>query len=226
MRIQLSCVLAALAVTAAATPALAQWTVYDNSSNPLGEFKDMGGLEFGDRVQRVSTPELYQLATFEFEYFAQTLATGGGQQAVLRMYANDGPVTAYSGGQNTPGTLLFDSSAIGQYVSLSSGWNTAVLNAGSTGISIPDTFTWTVQFTGLQAGDVVGLPIYGPVDIGSSGSDFWAKDAGEWGSYTLASGTPANFAARVIMVPEPSAVQLALLAGAGWLGWLVFRRRS
>lgn len=81
-----------------------------------------------------------------------------------------------------------------------------------------------------EGAEVAGLPLYGQldgtVDVGSSAADFWAKESGEWGSYSLVSGKPANFAARMVAIPEPGVLQLALLAGAGWLGWLIFRRRS
>jgi hypothetical protein len=225
MRIQLSGVLAVLAVTTVATPAWAQLTYYDNSFTPLGEFTSSAGYqEIGDRIQTGLTGGGWSLTDFSFEYYAQTL-TGAGQQAVLRIYANDGPVTAYSGGEATPGSLLFDSRAINT-LPLVQGWRTADVHGNGMSIPVPDSVTWTVQFTGLNPGDVVGLPVYGPVDIGSSGADFWAYDGSAWGAYTLTSGTAANFAARAIAIPEPSVLQLGLLAGAGWLGLLAFRRRS
>jgi hypothetical protein len=125
---------------------------------------------------------------------------------------------------------LFESTWLNQYLTLSPGWNTAELQGNGSHVMVPDSFTWTVQFTGLQDGDVVGLPVYGmldgSVDVGASGADFWAKETGEWSSYSLESGVPANFAARAVAIPEPSILHLALLGGAGWLGLLVFRRRS
>jgi len=239
MRIQLSRVLAVLAVTAAITTALGQAIVYDNSdlANFTGEFKASVGsgppawdyTEFGDRIQLAPAGMSGWVTEFYFGYYAQ-MATVGGQKAALRLYANDGPVTAYSAGQNTPGSKLFDSAAIGQYVSLSAGWNTAHFQANSLLIPIPDSLTWTVEFTGLQSGDVAGLTMFGTgtVDVGSSGSDFWAKEGGVWGSYTIPGPPvkPVNFEARMVAIPEPGVLQLALLAGAGWLGWLIFRRRS
>jgi len=231
-RIQLSGVLAVLAATAVATPALAQSIFYDNSlpAHSLGEFKSMGSLQFGDRIQMDLAPGLYPLTDFYFEYYAQPLAAGGGQQAIFRIYANDGPVTAASGDQSTPGSLLFENTWLSQAINLRSGWRTVEIHGNGQTITVPDSFTWTVQFTGLQQGDVVGLPIYGDgsggVDVGSSGEDFWVYENGEWASYSLTSGTAANFAARAVAIPEPSILQLVLLGGAGWLGLLAFRRRS
>jgi hypothetical protein len=230
MRIQLSGVLAVLAVTTATAPAWTQAIFYDNTSNPLGEFKSMGNLEFGDRVQMNLPTGIYSLTDFQFGYYAPILSIAGGQQATLRIYENNGPVTAHSDGQFTPGTKLFDSALEGQYINLASSWNHGDWNGNGRTITVPDSFTWTVQFTGLAVGDVVGLPLMGnmngTVDVGSSGIDFWAYENGEWAPYVLESGTPVNFEARAVAIPEPSAVQLALLAGAGWLGLLAFRRRS
>jgi hypothetical protein len=93
-------------------------------------------------------------------------------------------------------------------------------------VSVPKEFVWTVSFSGLDAGEEAGLLLYGddPSDVGSSLADFWKREADSWSLATLDNGNiPANFGARVTVIPEPSTFVLALLAGGGILA---FRRRS
>ena len=88
-------------------------------------------------------------------------------------------------------------------------------------ITLPDTFTWTVQFSNL-GGQTGGLLVSGPPTVGDSFNDFWQKDAAGWSLRQIGGGALSDFAARVNAVPEPGVLALGglgalLLAGLRWL---------
>lgn len=171
--------------------------VYQNGKDPVEpETAYYSGLEFGDEITLAGSDRW--ISGFSFEYFAEFAATGD-ETARLRFYANDGPT-----GENpsaTPGTLLLDT---GQF-SIQSGYKTArVLGLD---FQIPDSFTWTVEFSGLSETERAGLLIDETVEVGSSESDFWEKRQEGWRSLTLP-GLSANFIAQVIVAPELSFVEL------------------
>jgi hypothetical protein len=96
----------------------------------------------------------------------------------------------------------------------------------STPVDVPNSFTWTAEFSGLSGSEVAGLPIFDPPTVGDSGIDFWKKEGANWTVNLLDNGNiPANFNARFVAIPEPSTLALGLLGGLGVLGYLA-RRRS
>lgn len=173
-------------------------TVYDNSTTPVGSFHAMT-TESGDQINLLSgTPR--EVSTFQFEYFSD-LADITGRTATVRFYENNGASGA-------PGSLLFNSGAF----ALKDGYQTVTINGLA--VNVPDSFTWTVEFGGLAGGDQAGLLIYDPPTVGSSLNDFWVNNGGTWSINQLNGGaTPANFGARVVAVPEPGVIGLALLGG-------------
>jgi len=165
----------------------------------------------------------YDLITsfsFQFDYTG-SLASPDASAEVL-FYANDG---ASYNGYPSPGTVLFDSGTfpIGGYTTGSTeNFYTADLGGG---VVVPQDFTWTVTFSGLQAGENAGLAVYYPPTVGSDAlpnGDAWVDPGGglEPGND---SGNPLEFGAvfnGTAMVPEPSCLRLfalTVLAGFGWV---------
>ena len=100
-------------------------------------------------------------------------------------------------GDKTPGTLLFTSDPI----TLSEGYKT--YQVGGINVELPDTVTWTVEFTGvtgneLNVGNRAALVLSGTDVVGSSYDDFWQKDESGWMLYqTGSTGQSDDFAAKL-----------------------------
>jgi len=177
--------------------------VYDNSATDLNRTYFAGnGVEFGDEIILGGTERT--VVDFKLEYFLSSNASGN-ETLQLMLRANDGPPITFPapGGGTiqvpTPGRLLYTSPVL----SMQPGVQTAEASAFS--VNVPDSLTWTVKISGLEAGETGGLRLYDPPTVGSSFRDFWRNDSGAWNTYLLDNGnTPANFAARVEAVPEPS----------------------
>jgi hypothetical protein len=194
-------------------------TVYDNLSSPdLGQqyAPTPASLEFGDQITLGGTERT--LSQFSFYYFLSGNSAST-QNMTLRLYSNTG-VT------NSPAsTALYTSDPIP--VNLSFNTQTITFTNVITPIILPDTFTWTVQFSNLAAGQTGGLLLYGPpIPPGSSFNDFWQKDgAGNWSTMLINGGaTRGDFAARVTAVPEPGVLALGGLGALVLAGLRRFRK--
>ncbi len=142
-------------------------------------------LEIGDEITLAGTNR--SVTEISIYYISDITTTQGDEQMVVRFYANDG-----SGG--APGTLLWESSPIPvrpRPVSPDrAGW--FVQRVVVPNVTVPDSFTWTVQFSGVTnvVGDRVGLHFFGPPEIGSSADEFWFKDASNNWQRNTGTGTP------------------------------------
>lgn len=182
--------------------------VYDNTAL-AGMTKDGVFLltEYGDEIALAGTDRW--ITQFDIATFGD-FPTNAVVTAVARIYANDGsdalegPHYAYR-----PKTILWESAPF----TLKPGGQTASF---SPLIKAPDSFTWTIRFTGVQqvAGNSVGPIVVNPIQIGAplangnmgSYPDYWRKDGtteDSWMIYLLSSGAPANFYAKVTATPEP-----------------------
>lgn len=162
--------------------------IYDNS--------DTGGVdayyslaEYGDEIILASGTSRV-INEFAFEYFGD-FTPKGDETARVRIYKNDGPLTADQAPM--PGTVLFDS---GDF-SISPSYQTKTF--GGLNITVPTDMTWTVQFSGLTgtAEDRAGLVLRSKPSVGSSYDDFWVKQNTNWQLFSWGGSPVANFAARI-----------------------------
>lgn len=214
-------VLAVAALSTMSISAFASVVVYDNTQNRNGQYFATEGStatrtgEFGDEVILAgSSVHNRQLQSFSFDYF---LSNGSGN-ALVTLYANDGAQVANNA--YAPNTILSSTLVSG----LQSGLANHVQLDFTANVILPEHVTWTVQFTGLTSGAQAGLLLSDPVSVGLSANDFWANDGG----WTLSNfgGTPANFSALIVAVPEVGTLQFALMGGMAWLGFFGYRRFS
>ncbi len=168
--------------------------IYDNSLTSETNYFP-SAFEYGDEIGLGGIARIANV--FEFEYYAElTLVTNA--TARIRFRLNDGP--GPSGGQ-TPGTVIYDS---GRF-SIEAGYNTKSLAGFS--VTVPDDFTWTVQFEGLAEtiGSRAGLLFYNPPTIGESFNDFWLDGLLGWSLAQANGGYPkANFSARLYATQDIS----------------------
>lgn len=185
--------------------------VYETTTSLERFYAPGNGIEFGDQITLAGAERI--LTTFRFELFSEGLS--GNEHVQVRLRENNG-----LGG--APNGILHDSGLI-DIGGIAGGNNLVSLRDLS--ITVPDNFTWTVQFSGLDAGEKAGLVFYQPPTTGSSLGDFWQNNGGTWITQMLDGGaTPANFGSAVVAVPEPSTMVLGLIAGLGMFGYM--RRRS
>ena len=221
-RFSLKLLVLAAVVSAASMTSRADTLVYNNTSNYLGTSYYVANTEFGDQITlSPSTTDRY-LSKFMFEYTTGH-GNSGDEKVWLRFYAMDGPGL-------TPGSILFDSRTAGfaTDIPLTSGTAEQVyVDLNDTRILVPNSFTWTVQFSGVAASETVGLIMYAPPTVGTSFDDYWEKSGTGWVTKRLA---PNNYSfgalAYAVAVPEPGTLQLGVLAGISALGFLFQRRMS
>jgi len=191
--------------------------VYNNAVNDLQlRFGAQNGVQIGDQITLGGTSRL--LTNFTCEYYGENFS--GNEFARIRLFQNDGPL--FNGVANAPGTPIFDTGpiAITSTIRSTVGWNWAV----SDNVNVPNNFTWTIEFTGIESGEQAGLDLYAPVTVGQSYGDYWQLNGANWVLLQNTNGVTVNFASLAqATVPEPSS--LALLALGGILGAFVWNRR-
>lgn len=170
------------------------------------------------------------ITSFQFDYYGNF---SGPVNAEVRFYMNNG---ASVHGISSPGTQIADLSVVGvlspgpgnrtdQIFTVADGDfpdgstpQPGETNPGTPGLWVgASTFTWSVQFSGMAAGDDVGLPLYFPPNVGNQPTDDWLNNNGTWQINESTSGLPLTFSARFegYAVPEPSAVILSVIGGLG-----------
>ena len=228
MRINLSKVFSLFAVffLPAVLPfaASAASIVYDNTAVPAtdgsgNQLYYSSSSEFGDEITLDPTSTARTMNSLTFYYFYDGTSPGS---ATLRLYDN-------SGVGGAPGTLLDTSPVASLPVPATAGHQGSLtwdLSGAVPQVTVPNTFTWTIQFSGLSG--TAGLLVYGPPTVGSSFNDFWENTAGTWNTRLINGGAaPGDFAARVTAVPEPGTLALGamgLLAGVASAGYRRLRR--
>ena len=129
--------------------------------------------QFGDEI--IFAGEERILTNFSFEYWALNNGTvnpldfSPTASARVRFYINNGPLF---NGFATPGPVPFyDSGSF--LIGAPTDRNIFVFVPGADnipigGLALPDSMTWTVQFSGLDADDTAGLDVFYPPQPGTS----------------------------------------------------------
>ena len=193
--------------------------VYDNTAVPAtdgsgNQLYYSSANEFGDEITLDPASTARTMSALTFYYFYDGTSAGN---ATLRLYDN-------SGVGGAPGTLLDTSPLAPLPVPATAGHQGSLtwdLSGAIPQVTVPNTFTWTIQFSGLSG--TAGLLVYGPPTVGSSFNDFWEDSGGTWSTHLISGGAvPGDFAARVTAVPEPGTLALgvtgllAVVASAGY----------
>jgi len=188
--------------------------VYDNTLNDLSFNLDPGTQEVGDEIILDGTARW--LSEFSFEYWGANseseIEFAGPVTARIRFYLNDGPAIPDVDDAFAPSTLFFDSGTFSIDPTLRASLTfTNFVNGVDVALEtpLPDSFTWSVQFSGLGLTDTAGVTIYSPPTIGNSADDYWVNDGTSWTLQTNV--VSIDLAARVAAVPEPSSILLGLL---------------
>lgn len=219
----------ALACLLPAWGARADEVIYDTSLSYNTNILSVdNGEEIGNEI--TLNAGTWSMTGFQVEYYSTNLLQSPQAGVDLRFYLNNAPAV---NGIAPPGTLFYDS---GWYYGLPAGsqgdtiayemsdlYQNALLNLPS-GFILPDTFTFTLTFTNLNAADMLFLPLANsPTNqLAMSSGDYWVNSDGQW--TLLTNSVPANFVVQATGVPEPAIAGLGilgglLLAGAARRGW-------
>jgi len=172
-------------VFAAAAPAVRAEVVYQNNDVATrGSDHGFGspGNEGGDQITLAGSCRV--ITQLELAH----IAAPGTIDLIVRLYANDGPVSPDPAAGNEPGTLLWDSGSlpITGATPASSGFQ--IFTVAVPNVTVPDTFTWTIE---RADGATISLPRVGPPTTGSSSSFIWAHFPTNWSPNQFAS-VPVN----------------------------------
>ncbi|MFM1768571.1 MAG: hypothetical protein RJA22_1100 [Verrucomicrobiota bacterium] len=184
----LACLFAALPAAHAAPDVLYDNTAVRGTAARFGQ----DGLEFGEEIVLVGNGT-YVVNEFQYEFFNDD-PIGTNVLVTLRFYANDGL-------NGTPGTLLYQTDAYGIPNTGSAGY---VITYGGLNVSVPKSFTWTVEFSSfgaLVAAGLMdsGLDLYAIPTVGLTYDDYWERNSlGDWELRVPTPGNPPiNFGCRV-----------------------------
>jgi hypothetical protein len=188
--------------------ARANTLVYQNTNTTSSARFNPGTIEVGDEITLGPGPRV--LSTFTFEYWGTNFS--GDETLTFTLYENDGPPTNTFA---TPLSVLYTETFGGPINLPATDKASLTFNLLSQNITLPDEFTWAVQFGGIDSGEAAGLSLTDTdPSVGSSHTDYWDNDGG-WNIRTNTN--PAqhmNFAAEIYtQVPEPGTVALAALGG-------------
>jgi hypothetical protein len=178
------------ATTSPTNPDQSGVVVFNNTMKYLGQYFYSSN-EFGDRILLSSEVTNRFFLRFALEYYLKENASGD-EAITIRFYNNDGT-------NGIPKTLIYE---MPKPVKMVAGFNKVIIEGLA--LQMPDTFTWTVQFEGINPGEETGLLFYNPPSIGIAYDDYWEKENNQW-VLKKVYGSPANFGVLI----------QALVAGAG-----------
>ena len=211
--------LVAAVIAAVATTHAGAEYVYSNVSGDLKTRLNAGTFEIADEIILGGTGR--ELTDFDFQYYGLTFS--GNEQARVRFYLNDG--AAYNGDPNArrPLTMFYDSGYFPVNATARSVLHFSTSGGSLTnGLSyLPERFTFSIQFSGIDPGESAGVDLYNAPTVGNNFNDYWINDGG-WRLQTNAT-MPLNFGASFQAVPEPSTWMLGIVGGL--TGVILLRRR-
>ena len=174
--------------------------VYDNSVHDLLYRFNPGPVEVGNEIILAGSARYASVFSFEFWGFSTAgYVFEGDVQARVRFYGNDGPPG--SSGYATPGTVIFDSGPF-PIPATPAGRATLIFDEFQIEAVVPlktplpNSFTWTVQFSGLSTNDSAGVDLYAPPVIGNTYVDYWERETSQWALKT--NPVPMAFASRLL----------------------------
>ncbi len=145
--------------------------------------------EAGDEITLASDrPERYLTEVDIGAYSSADVA--GLRTAQLRLYKNDGLL-------GLPGTLIYASNPVELPRA-----NDLDVRFLLDCVPVPDSFTWTIAFSGTPS-DPPRLRLYDPPTVGYSSPDFWYQSGGAWVKGNFGSSLPANFRSRFLACASP-----------------------
>jgi len=211
---------------------VAQSTIYTSFPKANGNaFSLASGQEIGNEI--VLNPGA-TLNSISIEYYSPSATLSSSVGIDVTLYEQNG--TAVNG-FTTPGTELFNSGYYygGSAGSLPTGYQVVTfttsdfaagaLNGWAPNYALPTDLTLAVTFTGLDANDVVDLPLANTTP-GTYG-DYWVNNGSGW-VLTSDSSTAGNLVMALDgtgTVPEPTTLGLAAIGGAALLGLNKLRRK-
>ncbi|MSU56858.1 MAG: hypothetical protein EXS35_01505 [Pedosphaera sp.] len=193
--------------------------VYSDATTDLNIRFNPGLVEVGDEI--VLAGGARQVTNFQFQYWG--LNFGSTEKARIRFYVNDG--TNSPAGPQVPNSVLYDSD---WFPIVATPRNTLIFDdfndiaPGLQSVTVPDSFTWSVQFKDLAGGATAGVDLYDPPTVGGNYNEYWDNNGAAGWQYRGTNSPNINFAAKVSAIPEPTIIGLGLLGG---LGLLVLRNR-
>lgn len=138
----------------------------------------------------------------------------------LRFYQNDGAFI----GNNTylPNTVFYDS-GVNSLAEPTDPSDRATLqdHLTYTPIALPERFTFSVSFGGIEANEIAALAIYNPFTVGQSENDYWFNNGGNWG---IARDQRGGHQFRRFHGGDQCAESYAMRSPFSWVGFAVGAR--
>jgi len=183
-------------------------------------FANGAGGEGGQQIVLAGTLSTYDLTAFSVNIDFTGSGTATPVTVDVSLYQNNG---AMYNGYSSPGSLIADLGS----TSLSSFTTGAGAVVGYSGlsVSVPNTFTYIVTFSGLTSSEAGGLAIYGTASVGDNFHDAWVNTASGY-ELEAATGTLPTLefgaTASTTAIPEPSTIALGVMGACAFLA----RRRK
>ena len=214
--------LATLLLVAASTSWAA--TVFDNTSTnrsqvfPVATYTVGGSsvtvTEIGDQVTLSGSDR--RITDMLVGYALTSANTNRNETATLNIYKDNA--------SGVPATLLFSSAPV--TLTLAPNGAEAIFQGISADLQGANTVTWMLNFGDVDAGETLGLVLFGNPTIGVSFDDIWVRAGGTFELKNIPGAfQPEAFYARIIAVPEPNTLALLVLGGVACLGFRQLLRR-